>query len=315
MPGSVDHRWPELPPKSRGPAARLREGLNNPRVRRRLWAAGLVMLAAVGLVAFLAVVLYVTRTYSFDSASYPGAVRRLDVEADFGEVNAVGSDRSDTLTLWQLRYSLIKPRLERGVLDGTLQIRSHCPAASFRCAVILGSQVPKATAVSVRTRSALVAVQNLNGPVAITTQSGEVTVDHVAAPVHVDTGSGAITLTGLQGDFAARTVSAPIELQDVHGRADVSSESGTITGNAQALETFQARTGSGWVTATFDAPPERVDVRSASGEVNLRVPAGSYRLDLDAPPGRVRLRGVRDDPAATRTIKITTGGGINLSAG
>jgi ferric-dicitrate binding protein FerR (iron transport regulator) len=312
MPDSIERPWPELPPKSTGPIARLREALDDPRVRRRLRAGGLLVLA---LLAVLAVVLFVTRTYSFDSASYPGSVRRLTIEADSGEVSAIGSDRSDTLALWQLRYSVIRPRFERGVRDGTLRLRSHCPAASFRCTVIIGSQVPKATAVSIRTRSAQVAVQDLDGPVAITTKSGEVTVAHVAAPVHVDSGSGAVSLTGLQGDIAARTDSAPMELEDLHGRADLSSDSGAITGNAQALEVFRARTASGWVTATFDAPPQRIDVRSASGEVDVTVPAGGYRLDLEAPPGRIRLDGVSDDPAATRTIKIATGGGIHLSTG
>jgi len=66
------------------------------------------------------------------------------------------------------------------------------------------------------------------------------------------------------------------------------------------------------VTATFDAPSERVAVRSASGEVILQVPAGHYRLDLHAPAGRVHLEGMVDDPAAARTIRISTGGGIDI---
>jgi len=291
----------------------MKEGLSDPRTRRWLKIVGMAVLVTIGLVATLGIVLFVTRTYSLDSVTYPASVRRLAVEADIGEVTAVGSDRPDTLTLWQRRYSVIKPRVERGVRDGTLEIRSHCPAASFRCSVIFGSQVPKATEVSVRTRSAAVTVQDLNGPVAITTRSGAVTVVDVAARVSIDTRSGPVTLATSRGDIAARTVSSPIELRAVQGRVDLSSEAGAITGNAQAVEVFEARTGSGWVTATFIAPPRRVEVRSASGEVNLLVPAGRYRLDLRAPAGRIRLEGVVDDPGATRTIKVTTGGGIHLA--
>jgi hypothetical protein len=315
MPSTAERPWPELPPKSSGPYARIKEGLSRPRARRLLRAAGLCVLALTALVAVLAVTLFVTRTYSFGSATYPGTVRRLAVDADTGEVSAIGSDRRDSLALWQRRYSLIKPRVDREVRDGTLQLRSHCPAASFRCAVILGTQMPRATATSVRTRSAPVTVQDLSGPVDVTTRSGQVTIEQVAAPVRIDTESGGITLADLRGDLVARTVSAPIELRDVHGRVDLTSDSGAITGNAQVVEAFVARTRSGWVTATFDAPPERVDVRSTSGEVILQVPAGHYRLDLHAAAGRVRLDGVADDPAATRTIRISTGGGIRIHSG
>jgi hypothetical protein len=312
MPSTADRHWPELPPKSSGPYARVKEGLSRPRPRRLLRTAGRLLLALVALVALLGVVLFVTRTYSLDSATFPGAVRRLAIDAGPGEVSAVGSDRRDALALWQRRYSLIKPRVDRGVRDGTLRLRSHCPAASFRCAVILGAQVPKATATSVRTRSAPVTVQDLNGPVEVTTRSGQVTVQQVAAPVRVDTGSGGITLADLRGDLVARTVSAPIDLRDINGRVDLASESGAITANEQFLEAFLARTRSGWVTAIFATPPGRVDVRSASGEVILQLPAGHYRFDLHAPAGRVRLDGVASDPSATRTISITTGGGIHI---
>jgi hypothetical protein len=293
----------------------LKDGLSDPRVRRWLRVAGLVLLGAAGLVIVLGVVLFATRTYSFDTATVPaGAVRGLDVDSDVGEVSAIGSDRQDTLALWQLRYSLIKPHLRHAVSDGTLRLRSRCPATSFRCSVILGSQVPRETAVSVRTRDASVTVQDVSAPVAVTTRSGAVTVDHVTAQVRVDSVSGPVTLSGSAGDLAARTVSAPIEAVDIHGRVDLTTDSGPITGNAQSVEVFQARTGSGWVTANFDAPPLRVDVRSASGEVDVRVPAGPYRLELQAPSGRVRLEGVRSDPSATRVIRIATSGGIHISA-
>jgi DUF4097 and DUF4098 domain-containing protein YvlB len=99
----------------------------------------------------------------------------------------------------------------------------------------------------------------------------------------------------------------------MHGQADLTTESGSITGNGLALQVLMARTGSGWVTATFDAPPEHVDLRSVSGQVNIQIPAGHYRLELDAPAGQVHLNGVVNDPTAPRTIKISAGGGIELT--
>jgi hypothetical protein len=314
MPSRVNRPLPELPPRSRGPYTWVREALADPRARRPLKAAGLTGLLLVALVGVAAVVLFVTRTYSFDSATFPDTVRRLAVDADSGEVSAIGSDRRDAIALWQRRYSVIKPRVQSGLRGGTLELRSRCPALSFRCAVIFGSQVPRATAVEVSTDSAPVSVRGVSGPVAVTTHSGAVTVEQVTAKVSVDTRSGPVALGTLRGEIVARTVSSPIELRDVHGRADLSSQSGSITGNSQALEVLRASTAGGWVTASFDEPPQRVEVRSGSGEVDLSVPAGRYRLDLHAASGRVHVEGVVDDPAATRTITVTTGGGIHLAA-
>jgi hypothetical protein len=311
---NVNRPWPELPPKSRGPYVRLKESLSASWARRPLKAIGLLALVVAALIGVLAVILFVTRTYSLDTATYAGAIQRLTIDTDTGEVSVVGSDRADVLVLWQRRYSLIKPRVDRGLRDGALQLRSRCPGVSFRCAVVLGSQVPGATATSIRTRSATVDMQDLGGPVDVTTQTGQVTLQQVAAPIHIVTGSGSVSLASLQGDLVVRTASAPIELRDIHGQADLTTESASITGNALVLRALMARTGSGWVTATFDAPPEHVDLRSVSGQVDLQIPAGHYRLQLDAPAGQVHLNGVVNDPTAPRTIKISAGGGIALTS-
>jgi hypothetical protein len=310
---NVNPPWPQLPPKSRGPYVRLKESLGVPWARRSLKAIGLLVLLVAALIGALAVVLFVTRTYSLDTATYPGAIQRLTIDTDTGQVSVVGSDRADVLVLWQRRYSLIKPRVDRGVRDGALQLRSRCPGVSFRCAVVLGSQVPGATTTSIRTRSATVDMQDLGGPVDVTTQTGEVTVQQVAAPIHIVTRSGPVSLASLQGDLVVHTASAPIELRDMHGQADLTTESGSITGNGLTLRVLMARTGTGWVTATFDAAPEHLDLRSVSGQVNIQIPAGHYRLELDAPAGQVHLNGVVNDPTAPRTIKISAGGGIELT--
>jgi hypothetical protein len=283
---NVNRSWPELPPKSRGPYVRLKERVSAAWARRPVKVIGLLVLVVAALIGVLAVILFVTRTYSLDTATYPGAIKRLTIDSDSGEVSVVGSDRADVLVLWQRRYSLIKPRVDRGVRDGALQLRSRCPGVSFRCAVVVGSQVPGATPTSIRTRSATVDMQDLGGPVEVTTQTGQVTLQQVAAPIHIVTGSGPVSLAGLQGDLVVRTASAPIELRDVHGQADLTTQSASITGNALALRALMARTGSGWVTATFDA------ARARRPPLGLR--PGQYpgtRWALPAPAGGARRPG------------------------
>src|SRR6266536_3420074 len=202
------------------------------------------------------------------------STRRHSLVADAGPVTAVGSDRRDSFAFWQRRYSLVKPRVEDAVRGDTLELHSRCPRVSFRCAVVLGAQVPTGTAVTIRSRAAAVAVQ---------------------------------------GDLVAQTVSAPIEVHDVRGQVDLTSGAGSVTGSGRFGQAFAARTGTGWVTMTFQEPPEHIDIRSASGQVDLDLPQGRYRLDLAAPANQVHLHGVTDDPTATRTITISTGGGIVLT--
>ena len=293
--------WPELPPKGR--YARLTDRLSTPRNRRFLRLARRLLVLAVVLILVLAVALFASRTYSFDSATFPGTVQRLEVDAGTGEVAVVGSDRSNVFVLWQRRYSLIKPQVRRQMRGGTLQLRSRCPRMSLRCAVILGSQVPERIAVSIRARSAPVAAQNLSGPLDVMTLSGEVTVEQIAAPVRVDTAAGKVTLNDLHGDLVAKTISAPMQLHDIRGQIRLSSKSGSITGVGWVTPALDAQTDSGWVTAEFGAPPGRIDIRSVSGQVTLSMPAGHYRLDLQAPAGAIRVTGIVDDPTSARTIQ------------
>ncbi len=260
--------WPALPPVSKGPYARVKRWLSTPRALRLRAVAGRLLLLAVVLTLALAALLYVTRTYSLDSATYPATVHRLAVDADAGPVTAVGSDRRDSFAFWQRRYSLVKPRVEDAVRGDTLELHSRCPRVSFRCAVVLGAQVPTGTAVTIRSRA---------------------------------------------GDLVAQTVSAPIEVHDVRGQVDLTSGSGSVTGSGRFGQAFAARTGTGWVTMTFQEPPEHIDIRSASGQVDLDLPQGRYRLDLAAPANQVHLHGVTDDPTAARTITISTRGGIVLT--
>jgi len=291
---------------------RALHGLRTPRGRRAVKVVGLSVALPLALLAALAVTLLATRTYRLDDATWPGTIRHLVVDAGPGDVSVVGSDRPDVFALWQQRYSLVKPRVEREVRGDVLALRSRCPATSFRCAVVLGAQLPRATAVSLRSSSAPLTVSGVSGGVAVTSQSGAVTVQDVDGPVHVDDGSGKLSLLHVSGDITARTGSGAVELNDVRGRVEVTTGAGSITSNASRMTVFAARSDSGWVTAGFTAPPQRVEVRSSSGAVALQLPRGRYRLSLHAPSGKVSLSGITDDPTATRTITVTSGTSIAL---
>ena len=308
--------WPDATPRRLGPYGRARQRLRSPAARRLRLLVAWLLLGAVALVALGAAVLFVSRTYSLGDATYPAGVRGVELDADgAGEIAAVESDRADVLVLWQRRYSLLRPRVERGLAAGTVRVHASCPAFSFRCAVILGAQVPKGTALAIRTRTAPASVAASTGPVELSSGSGAVEVRQASGPVRFDSASGRVSVLDLHGDLTGRSGAGQVLLQDVSGRVDVTTGSGAVTADGQVAPVFTVRSGSGWVTAAFAAPPGRVDVRSGSGAVTLTLPRGRYRFDLRAGAGRVHVDpGVVDDPAAARSVHVSAGADIVVEA-
>ena len=90
-----------------------------------------------------------------------------------------------------------------------------------------------------------------NVPLDIETSSGSVRLSGVRASVQVSTGSGAIAATGFCG-FPLR-----------------------------------ASSDSGDVSASRSAPPDRLELRSRSGDVRAVVPAGRYQIDAQSDSGAV----------------------------
>jgi hypothetical protein len=89
----------------------------------------------------------------------------------------------------------------------------------------------------------------------------------------------------------------------------VALDEGTITGAATELSELDV-TGDATVDVGLIGEVTRVSVVSVQGDVDLEVPAGAWRLSLDG--GSVDDGGLVDDPAAARSITITTGGAIRL---
>lgn len=119
--------------------------------------------------------------------------------------------------------------------------------------------------------------------------SGDVSVEDSDGPVTLQNGSGDISVDGANGTVNVKTGSGGIKLRDVSG--------GPV----------QAKTGSGDMELSVETPMS-VDAQTGSGDLELRVPAGAYKVDADAGSGDRNVN-VRDDPAATHTIKLRTGSG------
>jgi len=101
---------------------------------------------------------------------------------------------------------------------------------------------------------------------------GGVIVDGLTGPLHVDTGSGTLVAQGV------------------------------------AAATATVITDGGGARISFVAAPDAVLVNTGSGAATLALPGGPYALTADSGGGPQQVR-IPIDPAASRSISVSTGGG------
>lgn len=126
--------------------------------------------------------------------------------------------------------------------------------------------------------------------------------------------SGDIMVSKAKGDVRVKATSGDVNVVDSTGKTTVASTSGDV----QALNidgVVDARTTSGDVDVRL-IKANSVTAHATSGDVNVIVPAGSYRINTDmAGSGDARIVGVVNDPAATSVIDMSAASGdATLSA-
>jgi hypothetical protein len=106
-----------------------------------------------------------------------------------------------------------------------------------------------------------------------------------------------------------RTTSGRVAIGSLNGSARVGTTSGDIAISGFCGFTLVATSASGDVTGAADCSPDRMELRSGSGDVRAVVPAGRYRVDAhnDANTQRVRNLTVADD--ASFTVQALSGSG------
>ncbi|MFJ6199656.1 DUF4097 family beta strand repeat-containing protein [Micromonospora sp. NPDC092111] len=137
------------------------------------------------------------------------------------------------------------------------------------------------------------------------TGSGDVELTKVG-PVDFTLGSGNIRVADASGPVRAETGSGNIEVLGVTGPVDLRASSGDVTGTRLG-DQVSAETSSGNVTLALDTAVS-VRAHAASGDVELVVPAGRYRVKSNTGSGDARI-GVTDDPAAPLLLDLSTGSG------
>lgn len=208
--------------------------------------------------------------------------RQIVLDFDSGRLDLEAAPAGMAEATVERRWSGPPPTLRHRFENGVLHIVSRCPQArryhADRCRVHGTVSVP-------------------NG-----------------ARVRADVGAGDVTAAAVHGDLELGTSAGSVRVARLVGPVRLRADAGTIAAVDLSGSSFEARTGTGNVTASFLRPPSSVDATTDAGTVDLAVPPASYAVDAGAGVGLVSV-GIPNDPAAPRHILATAAvGQVRISA-
>jgi hypothetical protein len=217
------------------------------------------------------------------------------------------------------------PRVQDTVSHGRLTLAD--PACAITgCSVTFQVTVPATVFATVSSGGAPVSVTGVAGA-NIESGGSPVTAARISGPLTVSTGGGALQLTGLTGPLHADTGGAPMAAGGINGPSVISTDGGGLTvrgltGQVQAdtgggpadLTGIRAGavtviTGGGGGRVVFAAAPESVNLFTDGGPAVLEVPGGPYALTASNDGGGPESVRIATDPAAARTLEVSSGGG------
>jgi hypothetical protein len=237
----------------------------------------------------------VTRT-----VTVPQPVTSLTVHSYGAPVQiAAGSTRrvQVTETLMYDKRAGGPPSVTQSLSGGHLSLADPA-CATTDCAVSFAVTVPPDVTVAVATEGGPVTVSGTAGA-SLDSGSGPVIARRIGGPLTVSTGGGPLLLDGLAGALRADT------------------GGGSVSAGGVAAATAVVITGGGPAQIAFSVTPETVTLSTDGGSALLAVPGGPYALAADSEGGPEQV-GIATDPAARRSITVSSGGGplqIEPSAG
>jgi hypothetical protein len=139
------------------------------------------------------------------------------------------------------------------------------------------------------------------------TQGGPVGVSGTAG-ANLDSGGGLVRATAIDGPLTVTTEGGPMVLDGLTGPLHADTAGGSLLAQNVAAATATVITGGGEAQIGFTGAPQTVVVSSDGGAAELAVPRGPYALTADS-GGGPELVGIATDPAARRSITVTSAGG------
>lgn len=128
--------------------------------------------------------------------------------------------------------------------------------------------------------------------VTVSTVSAATLVTGRQATTRVRTVSGDCVLSGLRGPIVLTTVSGDTDGEDLQGDLRVKTVSGAVTVRSSEFASLGVTTTSGHLAFDLSSGRSKVDINSVSGDVTLRVPAGTgYAVTSSSLSGDVLVDG------------------------
>ncbi len=116
--------------------------------------------------------------------------------------------------------------------------------------------------------------------------------------------------------ISIRTERGNIRLDGYRGSADIATDTGSIKVEDYCGFVLGAASASGDVSVSSACSPERLTLRSDSGDVAATVPSGDYRIQAASGAGATSVRGLTDDDGAPWAIEaLSNTGDVSLTAG
>ncbi len=110
-----------------------------------------------------------------------------------------------------------------------------------------------------------------------------------------------------------RTSSGNVRFNAYRGSARIDTQTGDIAVGGYCGFALQARAETGNVQASASCAPERMELRSRTGDVHAVVPAGRYRVDADSDGGDRRVAGlVAADDAPFQIQALSSAGNVEV---
>jgi len=180
------------------------------------------------------------------------------------------------------------PPVAESVAGGRLTLRDPA-CGNSDCDVDFTVTVPSSVSVTVATGGGPAFVSGV-ARASVDSAGGPVGIADIAGPLTVSTGGGPLTINRVAGPLRAGT------------------EGGMLSARGITAATASVDTGGGPAGITFSAAPTAVRVGTEGGPAIVRVPGGPYALTADSDGGPEIIQ-IATDPAARRSLRITSGGG------
>jgi hypothetical protein len=143
--------------------------------------------------------------------------------------------------------------------------------------------------------------------VAADTEGGSLIVSGVAA-ANLDSGGAPVRATGISGPLVVTTDGGALTLNDLTGPLQAGSGGGPLLARDIDSATASITTDGGEARIGFTKAPDGLFVSTDGGPAVLTLPSGPYALTARS-YGGPEVVGIATDPAAGRSITVTTGGG------